>query len=49
MMWICFFIFLVNIKMNGKEGICFTSWKGFIGFCDKMGDECGMDFYCFGN
>lgn len=35
--------------MNGKEGICFMLWKGFMGFCDKMGDECGMDFYCFGN
>ena len=35
--------------MNGKEGTCPTPWKGLTGFCDKMGDECGMDFHCPGN
>ena len=49
MMWICFPIFSANTKMNGKEGTCPTPWKGLTGFCDKMGDECGMDFHCPGN
>jgi len=30
----------------GKEGTCPQPWKGKTGFCDKMGDECGMDYHC---
>ncbi|XP_078366590.1 uncharacterized protein LOC144650724 isoform X3 [Oculina patagonica] len=30
----------------GKVGTCPKPWKGLTGFCDKMGDKCGMDFHC---
>ncbi|XP_068725068.1 uncharacterized protein [Montipora capricornis] len=31
---------------DGKEGTCPEPWKGKTGFCDKMGDQCGMDYHC---
>ena len=34
---------------DGKEGTCPKPWKGTTGFCDKMGDECGMDYHCSGS
>ncbi|KAJ7381019.1 hypothetical protein OS493_004614 [Desmophyllum pertusum] len=35
-----------NSEGAGKKGTCPKPWKGLSGFCDKMGDECGMDFHC---
>lgn len=43
------FILLVLTVGAGKEGTCPKPWKGLTGFCDKMGDECGMDYHCSEN
>ena len=40
-------IFAAGSRVDaGKAGTCPKPWKGLTGFCDKMGDECGMDFHC---
>ena len=44
------FNFICNLSASqrgaGKEGTCPKPWKGLTGFCDKMGDQCGMDYHC---